>query len=67
MSDKWIQDAREGMEKKGTVGKFGKATDAKIAAGKKAAGDEKKEAIFAQNMRAIARKHKRSSGRSGGR
>jgi hypothetical protein len=44
------------MEEKGTVGKFGKATEKKIAAGKKAGGVRKKEAIFAQNMKKIAAK-----------
>jgi hypothetical protein len=38
MAGKWIQSAREKMEKKGTVGAFGKATPSKIAAGKKAGG-----------------------------
>ncbi len=58
---KWIQGARKRMEEKGTVGKFGKATSKKIAAGKRAGGERKKEAVFAQNMKKIARKrrHKR--------
>jgi hypothetical protein len=58
---KWIQGARERMEAKGTVGKFGKATPKKIAAAKKKGGEAKKEAVFAQNMKKIAakRKHKR--------
>ena len=56
MAEKWIQNAREKMEEKGTVGKFGKATASKIAAGKKAGGKREKEAVFAQNMKAIARK-----------
>jgi hypothetical protein len=55
---KWIQSATAKMKKKGTVGKFGKATPKKIAAGKRAGGERKKEAIFAENMRAIARKRK---------
>lgn len=59
MSDSWIADARADMESKGTVGKFGKATSKKIAAGKRAGGVRKKEAIFAQNMKKIAAKHKR--------
>lgn len=65
-SDHWIQPARESMEKRGTVGKFGKATSKKIAAGKRAGGLKKKEAVFAQNMKRIAakrKKHGRSSGR----
>ena len=52
----WIQKARESMEKRGTVGAFGKATPKKIAAGKKAGGLQEKRAVFAQNMKAIARK-----------
>ena len=51
---KWIQKATAKMEKKGTVGKFGKATEKKIAAGKKAGGVKAKEAIFAQNMKKIS-------------
>lgn len=56
---KWIQAAREKMERKGTVGSFGKATASKIAAGKKAGGLRAKKAVFAQNMKAIAAKHAR--------
>ena len=63
MADRWILGAREEMERKGTVGKFGRATASKIAAGKRAGGKEKKRAIFAQNMKRIAAKHKRHSGR----
>lgn len=64
MSDKWIQGATEEMERKGTVGKFGKATSKKITRAKKEGGKEKKRAIFAQNMKRIAAKHhRRSSGR----
>ena len=57
---KWIQGATERMKKKGTLGKFGKATAKKIAAGKKAGGERKKEAVFAQNMKRIAAKRKRA-------
>ena len=56
---KWIQKADEEMERKGTKGSFGKATPKKIARAKKHGGKEKKRAIFAQNMRKIALKHKR--------
>jgi hypothetical protein len=55
MADKWIQDATKKMKKKGTLGSFGKATDKKIAAGKKAGGAEAKKAIFAQNMKRISK------------
>ena len=55
---KWIQSATAKMKKKGTLGKFGKATPKKIAAGTRAGGVRKKEAVFAQNMRKIARERK---------
>ena len=60
---KWIQKAREKMEEKGTIGSFGKATESKIAAAKRAGGKRAKKAIFAENMRKIARKKSRSRGR----
>jgi len=50
----WIQAARAKMEKKGTVGAFGKATPSKIAHAKAQGGLQKKRAIFAQNMKKIA-------------
>lgn len=56
---KWIQAARERMEEKGTVGKFGKATPKKVAAAKKKGGKAEKRAVFAQNMKKIALRHKR--------
>lgn len=59
MSGSWIQGARERMEKKGTEGKFGKATPKKIAAGIKAGGKREKEAVFARTMKKIAREHNR--------
>ena len=55
----WLAEARDRMEEKGTVGKFGKATAKKIARGKKEGGVEKKRAICAQNMKKIARKRRR--------
>lgn len=56
----WIQKVGERMEEKGTVGAFGKATNRKIAAGKREGGLAKKRAVFAQNMKRIAAKHKRA-------
>jgi hypothetical protein len=53
MAGKWLQAARERMEAKGTVGKFGKATPKKISKGLKAGGTKKKEAVFA----AMAKRH----------
>jgi hypothetical protein len=60
MSDKWIQRAERKMAARGTKGAFGKATKKKIASGKKKGGVEKKRAVFAQNMKKIAAKHKRN-------
>ncbi len=56
--DKWIQGAREEMEKKGTTGSFGKATKKKIARAKRKGGKAEKKAVFAQNMKRIAAKRK---------
>lgn len=50
----WIQKATAKMKKKGTLGKFGKATAKKIAAGKRAGGLQKKRAVFAKNMKNIS-------------
>lgn len=61
---KFIQKATERMEEKGTIGSFGKATPKKIARAKQEGGKEKKKAIFAENMRKIARKHHRGGRRS---
>jgi len=46
------------MEAKGTVGKFGKATEKKVASGKKKGGVDEKRAVFAENMKKIADKKK---------
>lgn len=56
MAGKWIQKAVSKMKKKGTLGSFGKATPKKIKAAKKAGGKMEKKAIFAQNMKKIAKK-----------
>jgi len=56
---KWIQRATERMERKGTVGKFGKATKKKIAKAKEKGGVAKKRAVFAENMKNIAKKRKK--------
>lgn len=60
---KWIQAAEEKMEKKGTAGKFGKATAKKIATARKKGGIEAKRANFAANMKKIAAKRHRRGGR----
>ena len=57
--DSWIQKADKKMEAKGTKGSFGKATPKKIAAAKAKGGKMAKKAVFAQNMRKIAMKHKK--------
>ena len=54
---KFIQKAEKRMEEKGTKGKFGKATEKKIAAAKREGGVRKKEAVFAENMKEIAAHH----------
>jgi len=52
------------MEEKGSLGSFGKATKSHIAEGKREGGVEKKKAVFAENMKKIAAKHKHH-GKSG--
>jgi hypothetical protein len=59
MAKHWIQSATAKMKKKGTLGKFGKATPKKIAAAKKKGGKAEKRAVFAANMKKIARERKR--------
>lgn len=55
---RWLQAANKRMKAKGTEGKFGKATEKKIAAGKREGGEKKKEAVFAENMKHIAEHHR---------
>lgn len=55
----WIQKATRRMKRKGTIGKFGKATAKKIAAGKRKGGLAKKRAVFAQNMKRLAQRRRR--------
>ena len=54
----FINKARASMEKRGTVGSFGKATDSKIKAGLKAGGKMAKKAEFAKAMKTVARERK---------
>jgi hypothetical protein len=54
----WIKPATDEMKRRGTLGSFGKATPSKIAAAKKKGGKAEKKAVFAQNMKRIAAKHK---------
>ena len=58
MAEHWIQKARGRMERKGTVGAFGAATPKKISSAKRMGGVEEKRAVFAENMKKIAQKHK---------
>lgn len=58
MAEKWIQSATAEMKRKGTLGSFGKATPKKIAAAKRHGGKAAKKAVFAQNMKRIARKRR---------
>jgi hypothetical protein len=57
----FIAKARASMERRGTVGSFGKATPSKIKAGLKAGGKMAKKAQFAKAMKSIASKHKGKS------
>ena len=56
MAKKWIQKAVAKMKRKGTLGSFGKATSKKIKAGLRAGGKRAKKALFAKNMKKIARR-----------
>lgn len=58
MAEMWMQEAKERMKAKGTVGAFGKATPKKIAAGKKAGGLQAKRATLAQTFKKFAGKRK---------
>ena len=62
---RWIQGAREEMERKGTIGKFGRTTEKKVARAKAHGGKEAKRAVFAQNMKRLAAKRKNKSRPSG--
>jgi hypothetical protein len=52
---RWIQAATARMKRKGTLGSFGKATTKKITGAKKRGGLAAKRAVFAANMKRIAR------------
>jgi hypothetical protein len=54
----FLKKARESMERRGTVGSFGKATPSKIKAGLAKGGAQAKKAGFAKAMRTIAARHK---------
>lgn len=61
-NDHWMEDAAASMKKRGTVGKFGKATPKKIKAGIKAGGVKAKEAVFAKNAKAASKGKSKKKG-----
>ena len=56
----WLQAATAKMERKGTVGAFGKASASKIAAGKAKGGLAAKRAVFAENAKRAAKGRSKS-------
>jgi hypothetical protein len=72
MAEKWIQAAREEMERKGTVGSYGHHSARQQKRDIAKGGKRGKKALFAANMRKAAAKRKKrgrgkSKSRSGGR
>lgn len=60
-----LQAARARMERKGTLGSYGRATAKKTERDKHSSDPKlRKKAIFAQNMRRLANKRKHRGGRS---
>jgi hypothetical protein len=57
----FLQRARASMKRRGTVGKFGKATPGKIKRGLAKGGVQAKRAAFAKAMRTIARRRRSRS------
>lgn len=55
---KWMQHARESMEKRGTVGSFGKYSASKVKRGLAEGGKAAKKAAFAKAAHTIAERHK---------
>lgn len=61
----WIQKVTDRMKRRGTLGKFGRATAQKIAAGKRKGGVIAKRAVFAETMKRLAeRRAKRTPARA---
>lgn len=58
MVGNFLARARASMERRGTVGSFGKATPKKIKAGLAKGGAQAKKAGFAKAMRTIASRRK---------
>lgn len=59
MAEQFLQRARESMERRGTVGAFGKATASKIKKGLAKGGVEAKRAGFAKAMKTIAARRRK--------
>lgn len=55
---RWIQKVARSIARRGTAGKFGKATAKKIKAGLRKGGIQAKRAAFAKAMKTIARRRK---------
>ena len=56
----WLREARESMERRGTVGSYGRATAAKTARDKRSRDPKlRNKAQFAENMRKLAAKRKK--------
>jgi hypothetical protein len=53
---RWMEHAAEKMKEKGTLGSFGKATDKKIAVGRKKGGKQAKKANFAAQAKKASHK-----------
>ena len=67
MAEQFLQRARKSMEKRGTVGSFGPATEANISAGLAAGGKRAKKAAFAKAMKTIAKRRKKKGRKGKGR
>jgi hypothetical protein len=64
-SDSWVADARESMERRGTVGSYGSGKSIKtMERDVKRGGARGKKANFALNMKRAAMKRKRAGRRS---
>lgn len=66
MAKRWIQKSKEKMERKGTVGAFGKATPKKLARAKKHGGLAAKRAQWVININK-GRKNRGKKSRASGR
>ena len=60
---KWVQAAREEMERRGTIGSYGHHSARQQERDIKKGGRKGKKALFARNMRVAAAKRKRRHGK----